>query len=458
VRLPASFRDPESGVLLDGDRVLRWFAGTAVADVREVISGGLFERLAREGRIWPFEQVDGAGLAPEGAVTLSQSRLPFVSHPYEWSFSMLREAALLHLDVLTQALEAGFTLSDGSAYNVQFVGSKPVFIDLGSFRKHTDGSPWNGYAQFCRHFLFPLLLTAYAGVHHQRLLRSALDGIAPPTARALLPLRAKLRPSVLVHVVLQAALGDREIRADDDLRRSARVPRAALLRTVAGLRKLIDGLRRPGARSEWSDYERERSYTPEGHDVKMEVVRSAVAEVRPRSIWDLGCNVGTYTIPVSGDAPIVVGMDSDPVTVDLLHAAISKARANVLPLVMDVTDPSPTQGWAQRERAGLAERGPADLALCLALIHHVRFTGGIPVDEFVEWLGNVARSAVLEFVPRSDPMVRRMLAWRPEGSCPDYDQMTLERALEKWFRIAARREVPDSGRFLYVLRPSGSVV
>jgi hypothetical protein len=453
VRHPASFRDPESGVLLDGDRILRSFSGTAIADAREAIASGLFQRLLDDGRILAFEVVDDPVKGAEGSFTLEQPRLPFVSYPYEWSFSMLKAAALLTLDVLSAALESGFTLSDGTAYNVQFIATKPVFIDLGSFRKHSDGDPWNGYAQFCRHFLFPLLLTTYSGVHHQRLLRSALDGVPPRTARALLPFRAKARPSVFAHVVLQAALSDREIGADDELKRAARVPRAAVLKTVGGLRRLIESLHRPRERSEWSDYERERSYTSEAHRVKLDVVRAAVAQARPRSIWDMGCNVGTYTMPISADAPVVVGMDSDPVSVDLLYRAASKASANVLPLVMDVADPSPTQGWAQRERQGLAERAPTDLALCLALIHHVRFTAGIPVPEFVRWLASVARSAVIEFVPRSDPMVRRMLAWRSEGSCPDYEPATFERALTESFEVAERREVPDSGRILYTLRP-----
>lgn len=452
IQHPASFRDPESSIYIDGDRIVRTFTGGAVDDAREAIRSGLFERLARDGSLMPFEPIEEGELAA-GTFAVSHTRLPFVSYPYEWSFSMLRAAALLHLSVADEALRAGYTLTDGSAYNVQFVGTRPVFIDFGSFRKHVDGTPWNGYAQFCRHFLYPLLLAAHTGVPHQPLLRSSLDGIAPGTMRALLPLRAKIRPSVMTHVVLQDALGGKKLALDDTVRQAARVPRAAILRNLAGLRGTIEGLSAPREQSAWVEYERNATYTSEGRAAKLEAVRTAVAESAPLSVWDLGCNVGGYTTAVADGTRQVVGMDSDAVSIDVFYRAASRSGTAVLPLVMDVTNPSPPQGWAHRERQGLTERGPVDLAMCLALIHHVRFTGGIPLQEFIEWLGIVARSAIVEFVPRSDRMVREMLAWRGADSCPDYSQEGLERALETTYRISARRELPGTERVLYIVRP-----
>lgn len=366
---------------------------------------------------------------------------------------MLRAAALLHLQVAAEALGAGYALTDGSAYNVQFLGTRPLFIDLGSFRRHVEGAPWGGYAQFCRHFLYPLLLAASTGVPHQPLLRSSLDGITPRVIRSLLPLRTKLRPSVMTHVVLQDALGGKKLALDDTVRQAARVPRAALLRNIAGLRKAIEDLKAPREQSAWVEYERSATYTTEGRAAKLEAVRTAVAEVAPRSIWDIGCNVGSYTTAVADGTRTVIGMDSDEVSIDVFYRAAARANTRVLPLVMDVTNPSPPQGWAHREREGLTERGPVDLAMCLALIHHVRFTGGIPLAEFITWLGTVARSAIVEFIPRTDQMVREMLAWRDPNSCPDYSQEGLQRALESTYRITARRELPGTDRVLYVVGP-----
>lgn len=452
IRHSASFRDSESSIFIHGDRVVRTFTGSAVADAKEAIRLGLFERLARDGLIQPFETMPESDM-PSGTFALSHTRLPFVSYPYEWSFSMLRAAGLLHLRVAEEVLRAGYTLTDGSAYNVQFIGTRPVFIDLGSFRRHEDGTPWNGYAQFCRHFLYPLLLAAHTGVPHQPLLRSSLDGISPSMARSLLPLGAKLRPSVMTHVVLQDALGGKNIALDDTVRQAARVPRAAILRNLAGLRRTIEGLSAPREQSAWVEYERNATYTSEGRAAKLEAVRTAVDASAPRSVWDLGCNVGGYTTAVADGTRQVIGMDSDSVSIDVFYRAASRSGTRVLPLVMDLTNPSPPQGWAHRERQGLTERGPVDLAMCLALIHHVRFTGGIPLLEFIEWLGTVARSAIVEFVPRSDRMVREMLAWRGADSCPDYSQEGLERALETTYRISARRELPGTERVLYIARP-----
>lgn len=395
----------------------------------------------RDGLLLPFED------AGEGLVR--QEALPFVSYPYEWPFSMLRDAALLHLEVLERCLQSGFVLTDGSAYNVQFVGTRPVFVDMGSIRRHQEGTPWSGYAQFCRHFLGPLLLAAYGPMSYHAWLRSSLDGIAPSELAAVLGWRAKLRPTVFTHVVLQSFLGSRSRDLDAVATgKELRMPREALLRQAGGLRRAIGRLRPRARPSVWLDYETSRSYTAEGLEAKSAAVASAVDTIRPASVLDLGTNRGEYALLAASRAKTVVAVDADPAAVDELYARARRQQPNVLPLVMDLANPSPDQGWAQRERQGLAGRVHADLVLALALVHHLRIGVGVPVAAIVDWISAFAPAAVIEFVPKTDPMVRRLLAWR-EDVFDDYEPASFEDALRVRFAIHDRAVVPGSDRILY---------
>jgi ribosomal protein L11 methylase PrmA len=460
---PGSFRDPHSAVVIEGGFAYRFFRGPAAADVAAARSSGLFDRLVAEGAILDYESVPEAERPaqwldlPGDAVVLRQPKLAFISYPYEWPFGILKRAALFHLGVLKTALGAGLILKDASAYNVQFDGMRPVFIDLGSFARYEPGTPWRGYAQFCAMFLNPLLLHAAVGIPFQPWLRSSLEGIAATELERLLPLRTKLRPAIFTNVVLQSQLQRRFGGLDpDDLAIRPRVELPAMLRQVERLRGLIDGLRAPTSASTWSSYEDNTSYSVAAHAKKSAFVDRVVAELDPEVAWDLGCNRGEYALLAAKHARTVVAIDGDPNVMEMLVNRLP-ADARVLPLVMDLRNPSPEQGWAERERRGLRERGKADVVLALALVHHLRFGANVPLGSFAAWLAGIARAGVVEFIPRSDPMVRRLLAWR-EDVFEDYDQETFEAELRRHFVITAIEGLPESARRLYAFRADGDSV
>ncbi len=404
---------------------------------------GLLDELVQGGLLLPFEDA-GDGL-------VRQETLPFVSYAYEWPFAMLRDAAQLHLEVLERSLRRGFVLKDGSAYNVQFIGTQPRFIDLGSFTRHAEGTPWNGYAQFCRHFLAPLILAAHGPLPYQPWLRASLDGIALADLAAVLGWRAKLRPAVFTHIVLQSVLGSRSHDLDPRaIGKGLRLSREALLGQVRGLRKAVTGLHSRRSRSQWLDYERDRSYTADGLAAKAAAVERAVEPARPGLVLDLGTNRGEYALLAAKRAGNVVAIDADEASVDALHARALRGSTNVLPLVMDLANPSPDQGWAERERQGLRARGRADLVLALALVHHLRIGVGVPVRAILDWLAELAPAALIEFVPKSDPMTRRLLAWR-EDVFDDYEQAAFEAELAARFTLRERIAVPGSERVLYAV-------
>jgi hypothetical protein len=363
---------------------------------------------------------------------------------------MLKDAALLQLSLGRSALEHDLTLKDASAYNVQFKGSKPVFVDIGSFERLNEGEPWAGYRQFCMLFLYPLMLQAYRGMPHHALLRGSLDGITPAQARALLSAR---RRGVFTHVVLHARLearyGDaREVRSD--LKRAG-FGKALLDANMRKLEKLVRRLEFKPGRTAWTEYGSTNTYSDEEATRKAEFVRQAAARHKGL-VWDLGCNDGTYSRVAAEHADSVVAVDADHATVDGLYRALKEEqRTDILPLVMSLTDPSPDVGWRGLERARLERRGTPDLALALALIHHVVITGNVPVREFVGWLRSLDCALVIEFPEREDPMVQKLLSGKTEKANPDYERETFERALGERFEVERTERL--GSRTLYEARP-----
>jgi ribosomal protein L11 methylase PrmA len=446
-----SFRDPDSRVFIRDGAVYRALSREGWEDWEALAA----TPLAIDDRIVATEQVELDDL-PEltgepAAGALRHERIPFVSHPYEWPFSMLKDAALLQLGLGREALRHDLTLKDASAYNVQWRGAEPVFIDVGSFERLRPGEPWAGYRQFCMLHLYPLMLQAYRGVPYHAWLRGSIDGIEPSEARALLP---RFRRGVLAHVILHARLearyaatGGREVKTE--LKRAG-FGKELLDANLRKLEKLVRRLEYTPGRTAWTEYGATNTYTSEEAEQKAGFVRAAAAR-RPGGLtWDLGCNDGTYSRVAAEHADYVVAIDADHATVDGLYRALD-GRTDILPLVMSVTDPSPDLGWRGGERASLERRGTPDLVLALALVHHVVIAGNVPVAEFLDWLRSLDSALVIEFPDRDDPMVQRLLSGKTEAANPDYDGERFERALGERFRVERTERLGT--RTLYEAHP-----
>lgn len=448
---PGSFRDPDGRILYgEGGRVLRALSVEGAAAWQELADSRLLLRLTDQGR------VVGTRVAPDlaaldSAVVLEHDRVPFVSYPFEWTFGMLRDAAVLHLEVLLEALRSGMTTKDGTAYNVQWRGSTPVFIDVCSFTR-SSGGPWQGYRQFCETFLNPLLLQAYRGVDFHPWLRGRLEGVPTSQLRRVLSGRDLLRKGVLTHVVLHELLQ----RGNVD---GAQAAGAALARAgfdlevtravVAGLLRLVEQFDWRPRPSTWSGYGEERPYSPEDLHHKTDFVQEAVRRAAPHLVWDLGCNDGAFARVAAAHAEYVVAMDADHATVERLYRSLrGGAASNILPLVADVTDPTPAAGWRRRERRTLPDRGLPDVVLCLALVHHLAITANIPMEEIVSWLRSLGARLIMEFVDRDDPMAQRLLANKPIEHA-DYSGPAFEALLARRFTVVRRLELPSGTRTLY---------
>ena len=448
---PGSFRDWDSRVFYDDGRVLRALSEDGLADWQALAGSKLFAGTVAEGKLVETSvaeaPIDGA------AAILEHERIPFVSYPYEWTFAMLRDAALLQLELLRRALDENLILKDSSSYNVQWRGTKPVFIDVGSFERLREGEPWAGYRQFCMLYLNPLLLQAYKGVDFRPWLRGSLAGITPAEARNVLSSRDLLRRGVLTNVALHARLERKHDESSRDVKtelKRAGFKKELIVANVRRLEKLVRGLEwKPGA-SEWSGYEATTSYDEADAARKEEFVREVVHTREWRLVWDIGCNEGRHSRIAAGNARYVVALDGDAAVVDRLYRKLAaEGESRILPLAVDVTDPSPALGWHGLERQTLETRGKPELTLCLAVLHHVAIGANVPVAEFLSWLAELGTALVIEFPTRDDLRVAALLQRKKEGAHPDYDREPFERALAERFEIMRSEELSSGTRILY---------
>ena len=453
---PGSFRDPSGHVFFHNGRVLRTVTDRAAADYEFVRASSVLEEFAAAGRIIESREIDLRLVGSAGAgvrYVLEHPRLPYVSFPYEWPFAALKAAALLHLDLHLDLLERDVTLSDASAYNVQFRGARPLFIDILSLRRYREGEYWVGHRQFCEQFLNPLLLRALLGVPHNAWYRGSLEGLSAAELTRLLPLRRKLSWNVLSHVALQAKL-DRKATLDPeqsiDRIRQGRLSKTAFSGLLAQLRRWIARLQPADTGpTTWSDYAKTHGYASDEEAAKRRFVAEFVQQTKPRLMFDLGCNVGNYAVlALEAGAGDVIGFDFDQRVLETAFARATSQGLSLLPLFLDAANPSPDQGWQQAERAGFAQRARADALLALAFEHHLAIGRNVPLAQLLPWLTGLASAGVIEFVPKSDPTVQRMLALR-EDIFTEYDQETFRNCLAKNARIVRDEVVSQHGRRLF---------
>jgi len=459
-RAGGSFRDPEGHVFTASGRIFRGVARRSAYCLRTLLGSDFFrgnagERIVETWEVAP-EVVAGAGL-PEADVGawdmwVEHEALPLVTYPYEWPFESLKQAACLTLDLLADALRNGYTLKDASAFNVQFIDSRPIFIDVLSFAEYEEGAPFVGYKQFCEQFLAPLCLTAFAGIEFNQWFRGRLDGLDLIEASRALPLSTRFRPQVLMHIHSQAwAMRKLESASNrtGSVKKPRRIPRRNLIALADGLRRYTAGLER-GRRTYWQKYARDNSYDDRSRASKMRIAREFVTRTGPARLLDLGCNTGEYSnVAIDAGAGTVIGVDTDCGALDL---AARQARGDSQPaqfLFWDIANPSPDLGWMREERMSLERRlGRVDAVFCFAVIHHLVIGRNIPLEEFVRWVCGLAPTGLVEFVPKSDPMVQGLLRDR-EDIFDRYDRENFERVLGENAAIVEIHDLDPTARSIF---------
>lgn len=455
-RLGSSFRDPAGFMFTHNRTLYRQVNQTGARCYDMMMDSGLYASLEKKGWIVRHHEVEGPAADPELAYkVLRPEPVPFISYPYEWSFGQLKAAAIRTLQIQLAALKHGMILKDASAFNIQFHRGQPVLIDTLSFDPYTEGQIWEGYKQFCQHFLAPLCLMASRDIRLGQLSRIHIDGIPLNLASKLMPRSSWLRPGMLMHLHLharaQAAYAGSDPETGGNTRKSRSLSRKGLVGIVSGLRSLIRKLDWKPEGTEWGDYYQATNYTDDSFAAKSAHINAFLDGIEPRQVWDLGANTGHFSRLASDRGIETVAFDIDPAAVEINFRQVrEKNEASLLPLVMDLTNPSSSIGWASQERASLTERGPVDCAMALALIHHLAISNNVSLDQIAQFFARISRHLIIEFVPKSDSQVKRLLSSR-QDIFEDYHEEGFEKAFHERFDIRQRQAVEGSHRALYWL-------
>ena len=451
-QLAASFRDP-SGFLFSRDGVLyRQVNRRYEKEYARFMESGLYDRLVKAGLLVPHVEAEQDSATPEAYKIIQPEHVPFISYPYEWSFGQLKDAALATLSIQRRALKVDMSLKDASAYNIQFLRGKATLIDTLSFEMYKEGQPWVAYRQFCQHFLAPLALMAVRDVRLNQLLRVYIDGVPLDLASGLLPASTRFNFGLLTHIHLHAT-AQRRYSGAEVKSRAATMSRQAMTGLIDSLDSAIRKLEwKPGG-TEWGNYYDITNYSDAAFEHKKELVREWSARVKPSLVWDLGANNGVFSRVAGESNAFVVSSDIDPTAVEQNYRQVKRDKAeNLLPLLIDLTNPSPSIGWSNEERDSFGGRGPADMVLALALIHHLAISNNVPLLQVADFFASVGKWLVIEFVPKSDSQVQKLLVSR-EDIFPNYTREGFEAAFQQRFKIVEAINVRESERVLYLMTP-----
>nr|EGQ40972.1 MAG: hypothetical protein J07AB56_02180 [Candidatus Nanosalinarum sp. J07AB56] len=442
----SSFRDPDGFVFFEDGAVYRKVNKSYKEDYEHLMDSGLYEELVERNLLVEHEEVE----KEEAYKTLRPEKIRFISYPYEWSFSQLKDAALLTLKIQEAAAGYGMSLKDASAYNVQFQNGEPIFIDTLSFEKKDSGL-WSGYRQFCKHFLAPLALMAYTDERLISMMQADVDGIPIDLASKTLPKRTKLRLGLLIHIHLHARFQNKHAATENSGEREVSDLMAESI--VNNLKTTISKLSWTPEGTEWSDYyERTHNYAEEAFESKEELVKKYASKTEPEEIWDFGSNTGHYS-RIAADAAdaFTVSFDVDAAAVEQNYRkAANEHRENILPLKQDITNPSPGIGWRNAERKKIADRGSPDLGMALAVIHHLAISNNLPLQKIADFFADTCETLIVEFVPKEDSNAQRLLTSR-EDIFDEYTIENFEEEFKQHYKILQKNQIKKSDRTLYLM-------
>jgi hypothetical protein len=452
---PSSFRDPSGFLFYQDGLIFRNVSQAYRAHYDQLLDSGLYEALAAAGLLISHEEVDSPNPETASAYKVIQpEQIPFISYPYEWSFSQLKNAALTTLRIQKKALEYNMSLKDCSAYNLQFIRGKPVFIDTLSFEAYREGEPWIAYRQFCQHFLAPLALMSLRDIRLGQLLRVYIDGVPLDLASSLLPISSRFQFSLSAHIHLHAK-SQKRFAAKPLPVSEGKLSRIAFLGLIDSIERAVQKLTWRPQGTEWVDYLDENSYSETSLEHKKKAISALIDETYAEQVWDLGANTGFFSRVPASKGILAISADNDPACVEVNYqTCVRDHETHVMPLLLDLTNPSPGIGWGHEERMSLMERGPADVVMALALLHHLAISNNVPFDRIASFLSRICHWLIIEFVPKSDLQVQRLLSTR-EDIFDDYRQQAFEDAFGRHFSIRKSIQIQGSERVLYLMQTEG---
>lgn len=445
----SSFRDPSGFLFYQGDVLYRQVNKSYKENYEFFFESGLYEELLNKKIIVSHKKAEIENKDNKAFITIKPEIIPFISYPYEWSFSQLKDAALLTIEIQKIAKKHKMILKDASSYNIQFKNGKPIFIDTLSFEKYVEGEPWKAYKQFCQHFLAPLALMSHKDIRLSQLLRIYIDGIPLDLASKLLPISTKADFSLLTHIHAHAKSQKHFESKKMNVKR--KISSRSFDGIIESLHTAIKKMSWKPEGSEWGEYYSDTNYSNISFNEKKKIITEFLHEYNPTNVWDLGSNTGVFSRIASELNIFTVSFDIDPVAVEKNYReSLKKQETNILPLLLDLANPSSSIGWSNNERKSFMNRGSADAAMALALIHHLVISNNIPLSKLAKFFSEICKFLVIEFIPKTDSQISRLLVTR-EDIFHEYTQENFEIEFKKIFKINKKIEILDTERIIYIM-------
>lgn len=461
-----SFRDPCGQVFKvstpKGLKIIRGVNKKTFEDQRALFSEGFFQNFVKKGKVIESSILDSNlfndhEISKNWPYFLEHKAINLITYPYEWTFGQLKDAAILHLELLKTSLENNWIIKDSSPFNVQYISNKPIFIDTPSFARWEEGEGWSSYRQFCMMFLYPLMLESYFDLDFRILLRSNLDGIDPKFIFKILGVKSLLKKGVISHVLLPYIVERNILKKEKNTaiskkRIHIKHSKLSVIALVDSMLRTIKSLETKSNLSAWSDYDHENTYEKKDNDVKRNFINKITKDKSYKSVWDCGANTGLFSEHIENNVNQIVAMDSDPIAIEKMYQRLKNKNSNINPLVMRLENMSPDQGFYSSERTKLEARSKPNLVMCLALIHHIRISSNIPCDIFLNYLKSLNSEIIIEFVNREDEMVEKLMMNKKE-KYDDYNQEAFETSVLNYFSIKTTEVLKGGLRKLYHLIP-----
>lgn len=453
---PSSFRDPAGFLFRHKGVLYRQVNKLYQKDFNHLMNSGLYQKLVDLKLLIPHRDVNHLPLPPDAIQIIKpEIIIPFISYPYEWCFTQLKMAALTTLNIQKISLRYGMSLKDASSYNIQFYQNHPIFIDKLSFAIYQPEKPWQAYRQFCEQFLAPLALMTYTDIRLGMLQRLYINGIPLDLASRLLPLTSNLNFGVLTHIHVHAYSQKIYRHNTEVVKTEKRVfSKTSLLGLIDNLETTIQKLNWKFSvnHSEWGDYQHQHNYSATAHGHKKAIVKSWLKKVHPKSVWDLGANNGEFSQLATDEKIPTIAFDLDPVAVETNYLHTLKSNNLFMqPLVFDLINPSPAIGWENVERPSLIQRGPTGMIFALALIHHLAIANNIPLDQIAHFFRQLSKNLIIEFIPKSDSQVKKMLATRKD-IFPHYNLASFIKTFSQYYSIKDKQTIRDSERVIFLMQ------
>lgn len=460
-KVHGSFRDPSGAVFKYQNKIIRSISKIGEKKYIYIKNKNIIEDSIKNNFLIDTFEINDVFLKEKlkSSFLLEHKKLQYISYPYEWCFEQLKDAAIHHLNFQLFLLERGFELIDASAYNIQFIGSKPIFIDCLSLNKYKEGNPWLGHNQFCEQFLNPLLFTLSTKVLFNNWYKGSLEGIKSNEVVKFLKLSLKFNPIVFLNIILpnifhkfskRKHFSELVLKKNKSIKKN--FSKKSYFWLIKSLKKFIHNIKKPSTTTFWGRYSEEKTYSDENYKEKKEIVKNFIIKNKLKKIVDIGCNNGDFSeLCLMSGSDYVVGLDYDEISLEKSYLKSRVKKLNFLPLYFDASNPSSNIGWYQKERDGFLERCEFDGLIALAFEHHLTIAKNISFEEFIKWLLDIAPIGLIEFVPKNDKTIRVMLDLKGD-IFPDYTEENFKKILRKFSNIVRISEVGNSGRKIYEYR------